>query len=159
MDNEYTKLPPPGAPSPNEVAPELNLFNDVYDLEPYEKTMNNARIWLYVIAGLYAVVGVFEYYKMVDTGLELVVLAIDLGIALAFLGLALWSRTQPVPAFTIALCLFVIVNIGLSLWAEPGSWYKGLVFKIFAMIALVKGNIDARKYVEAKSNLGNAYEG
>lgn len=154
MDKDFTHLPPPGTAAGTEIPSDTSLFSDVYDLEPYEKTMKNARIWLYIIAGLYCVVGIFEYSKMQGTGLENVVLAIDLGIAFSFLGLTLWSRKQPVPAFTIALILFVLVNIVLTLWTEPGSWYKGLIFKIFAVVALVKGNIDARKYAEAKANLG-----
>ena len=40
---------------------EENIFSDFVDTRQYEKSLKNARIWLYVIAVIQAGIGVFEY--------------------------------------------------------------------------------------------------
>src|SRR5690242_16705263 len=88
------------------VIKDESIFTDVYDLAPYEKTMKNARIWLYVIAGIQFIMGIYEYNTTADPTVAAVAFGIDAFIALTFLGLALWSRKKPVIAFTIALVFY-----------------------------------------------------
>jgi hypothetical protein len=136
-----------------EPAPQTNLFADVADTEPYEKSMKNARIWLYVIAGFQAVMGIIEYNMIDEAALGMMASGIDFTLALAFLGLALYSKKDPVTAFTIGLVLYVVI-IGAVMFLDPASAFKGIIIKAFSIIALVKANKDARKYVEIKKSFG-----
>ena len=92
-----------------EVAPQQNLFADVVDTEPYEKSMKNARIWLYIIAALQAVMGIFEYNSTDDPTIGLIACGIDFAVAFLFLGLALYSKKNPVVAFTTALISYIVI--------------------------------------------------
>ena len=137
----------------NDSTPQTDLFADVVDTEPYEKSMKNARIWLYVIAGFQAVMGIIEYNMIDEASLGMIACGIDFTLALAFLGLALFSKKDPVTAFTIGLVLYVLI-IGAVMFLDPASAFKGIIIKAFAIIALVKANKDARKYVEVKRSFG-----
>lgn len=134
---------------------EGSLFDNVYDLEPYEKSMRSARIWLYVIAGIQLIVGIIEYNSVNDPSLAAIVFGIDAGIALVFLALALWSRKKPVIAFTIALIFYLVVVIGVAiLTGDFASLAKGIIFKVLVVVALSKANRDARRYESILSSLG-----
>lgn len=136
------------------AAPEnANLFNDVFDLAPYEKSMRNARIWLYVIAGIQFLVGIFEYSTVPDKTVGAIAFGIDAGVALVFLVLALWSKKAPTVAFTIALVFYAVVVLA-AMFLDASNIYRGIILKILVVIALVKANRDARKYEEAKRALG-----
>jgi hypothetical protein len=130
-----------------------NIFSEVYDLEPYEKTLKNARIWLYVISGLQLLMGIIEYNTIDEPEVGYIVLGIQSFIAVTFLVLALWSRKKPVPAFTIALVLYVLFNV-LFMMMDTSNVFRGVIIKIFVVIALVKANRDARKYQEIKDSIG-----
>jgi len=131
------------------------IFNEVYDLAPYEKTMKNARVWLYVIAAIQFAMGIYEYYSTPERTVGIIAFGIDAAVAIAFLGLALWSRKNPVPAFTTALIIYLVFNIGFMI-LDTSNIYRGIILKIFATIALVKANIDARKYEEMRASLGKS---
>src|SRR3712207_4667413 len=118
-----------------ESAPQTDLFANVVDTEPYEKSMKNARIWLYVIAGFQAVMGIIEYNMIDEAALAMIACGIDFTLALAFLGFALYSKKDPVAAFTIALVLYVVI-IGAVMFLDPASAFKGIVIKVLAIIAL-----------------------
>lgn len=78
------------AVSQEEQLPQQDLFADVVDTEAYEKTMKNARVWLYVIAGFQAVMGIIEYNMADDATVGLIACIIDFSIAILFF------RTVPV---------------------------------------------------------------
>ena len=130
-----------------------NLFNEVFDLAPYEKSMKNARIWLYVIAAIQFVVGIFEYNSVPDKTVGTIAFGIDAAVAIAFLVLALWSKKNPSVAFTLALVFYALVVIG-AMFLDVSNIYRGIIIKILVVIALIKANRDARKYEEAKRTLG-----
>jgi hypothetical protein len=132
---------------------EESIFNNLVDLEPYEKTLKNARIWLYVIAGLQFVMGIYEYFSVDDKTVASIAFAIDALIALTFLGLALWSRKKPTIAFLIALILYLVFIISLMV-IDPTSAFKGIIVKIFVIIALIKANRDAKKYEAVRTSIG-----
>jgi hypothetical protein len=130
-----------------------SIFTDVIDTAPYEKSMKNARIWLYVIAGLQFLMGIFEYMNTADRTIGLLAFGIDATMAVCFLVLALWSRKKPVIAFTMALVLYALFVITFSI-LDPSNIYKGIIVKILVVIALVKANKDARKYEDIKTSIG-----
>jgi predicted MFS family arabinose efflux permease len=134
---------------------EESIFSGVYDLAPYEKTMKNARIWLYVIAGAQLLMGIYEYNTIDDKTVGAIASGIDAFIALTFLGLSLWSKKKPVIAFTIALVFYIVIVLGLALLSgDFMTLAKGIIFKILVVVALVKANRDARQYEAIKQSLG-----
>ena len=132
-----------------------SIFNDVLNTELYEKTLKNARIWLYVIAGIQFLVGIFEYFSTADKSIGTIAFGIDAMLAVIFLVLALWSREKPVLAFTSALVFYLLVHIGFMM-LDPTNIFKGIIIKIFVVMALVKANRDARKYEGVKASLGES---
>lgn len=136
-----------------EQSSQPDLFADIVDTEPYEKTMKSARVWLYVIAAFQAVMGIVEYNMADDATIGLIACIIDFSIAVLFLGLALYSKKNPVLAFTTALILYIALIVGF-IALDPSNATKGIVIKVLAIIALVKANKDARKYVQIKQSLG-----
>lgn len=56
-------------------------------------------------------------------------------------------------AFTTALILYIALIAGF-IALDPANATKGVVIKVLAIIALVKANKDARKYVAVKQSLG-----
>jgi hypothetical protein len=136
-----------------EVIPQQNLFSEIVDYTPLEKSMKNARIWLYVIAGFQLIMGIAEYLNTEDKFIAWIAFGIDTGIGAVFLLLALWSRKKPTIAFTIALVLYVIVNLGF-MFMDTNNIYKGILIKVLIVIALVKANKNARKYEAIKHSLG-----
>jgi len=125
------------------------LTGDLANTAPYEKSLKNARVWLYIIAGFQVAMGVFEYSTASDKEIGMIAFGIDAAIGLIFFLLALWSKKKPVPAFTTALVLYLIIAIA-SMFIDPSRIGRGIVVKVFVVIALVKANKDSRKYMEEK---------
>jgi hypothetical protein len=138
---------PPSAGTSQET-----IFSDLADTKPYEKSLKTARIWLYVIAGLQVIMGIYEY-NTVAPDLALLVLLIDAGIGIIFFGLALWSYKKPAASFLTALIIYVLIHIGLGI-LEPENLIKGVLLKIFIVIALVKAYNDAREVGRLKESIG-----
>lgn len=127
-----------------------SIFNDVLDLRPYEKSLSNARIWLYIIAGLQFAVGIYEYFSIEDNLSAGISFGIDAFIGLAFLVLAIWSKQKPFIAFTLALVLYIMVSL-LVIYFEPTAIVRGIIFKVLIIVALVKAINKAKRYEEIKS--------
>lgn len=127
-----------------------SILEDAIDTSSYEKTLRNGRIWLYVIAGMQGLMGIYEYATTQEQTIALLALGIDFFIGAVFLTLALWSRKKPIPAFTLALILYIVFVVGFML-LDTSNMYKGILIKILVVIALIKANKDAREFVAAKS--------
>jgi len=148
-----TEQPSTSSPIETEIKEE-SIFSDVYDLSPYEKTMKNARIWLYVIAGAQFIMGIIEYNSAGDATVAQIAFGIDAFLALVFLGLSLWSKKKPVIAFTIALIFYIVTVLGLAILSgDFTAIFKGIIFKILVVVALIKANRDAREYEAIKQSL------
>ena len=129
-----------------------SIFNNLVDLAPYEKSLKNARIWLYVIAGLQFAVGIFEYFTIDDNIVAAIAFGIDAFVALGFLALALWSKKKPLVAFSIALGFYGVVLIAFTI-LDPSNFFKGIIIKILVIVALVKAIKDAKQYEEVKASI------
>ena len=127
-----------------------SIFNDVLDLRPYEKSLSNARIWLYIMAGLQFAVGIYEYFSIEDNLSAGISFGIDAFIGLTFLSLAIWSKQKPFIAFTLALVLYIMVSL-LIIYFEPTAIVRGIIFKVLIVVALVKAINNAKRYEEIKS--------
>ena len=152
MDHPSSSNWPP-APELQEKGPQATIFQDAFDAEPYKKSLKNARIWLYVIAGMQFLMGIYEYATTGDKTVAAIAFGIDSFIALIFLALALWSRKKPVPAFTTALTFYLLTVTGFMM-LDSSNIFRGILVKIFVVIALIKANRDARKYEAIKASVG-----
>ena len=112
--------------------------------------MKNARIWLYVIAGIQTAMGFYEYATTADQTVAIVALCIDAFVGLSFLVLALWSRKKPYLAFVCALSFYALFNIAFMV-LDASNLYRGVILKLIIVIALVKAIKDAKKYEEVKA--------
>jgi len=135
-----------------QTSPDKSIFNNLVDLAPYEKTLKNARIWLFVIAGIQFGVGIFEYFSVEDNIVAAIAFGIDAFVALGFLTLAFWSKKKPLMAFSIALAFYAIVIIGYII-IDPSNLFKGIIVKVLVVIALIKAINDARQYEEVKASI------
>lgn len=100
-----------------------------------EKTVNNAKWYLYAIAAISLISGAI----MGDSTAFLI-----LGFfAAVFVGLAIWSVYNPFAALLTGLLIY------LSLWlmdiiVDPTYIFKGIIIKLIIVIGLIKGIRDAR---------------
>jgi hypothetical protein len=129
-----------------------SIFNNLVDLELYEKSLKNARTWLYVIAAFQFLMGVYEYFTVEDNVVAAIAFGIDAFIGLTFLALAIWSKKKPTIAFALALGLYVLFLISFMI-LDSSNIFKGVIIKILVIVALVKANRDARKYEEVKASI------
>lgn len=140
---------------PSATAPHQEpIFNDLIDTAPFEKSLKNARIWLYIVAALQIGVGIYEYTTVPDPDLALLAAIIDAGIGILFILFAIWSYKQPVVAFMTALITYVVINIGFMI-LEPSHIYKGIIMKVLVIVALVKAFNAAREVEKLRESMGN----
>jgi uncharacterized membrane protein len=137
---------------PEQTTANKSIFNNLVDLAPYEKSLKNARIWLFVIAGIQFCVGIFEYFSLDDNIVAAIAFGIDAFVALGFLTLAFWSKKKPLLAFSIALVFYLVVIIGYIV-IDPSNVFKGLIVKVLVVIALIKAINDAKQYEEVKASI------
>lgn len=136
-----------------ETPAQENIFTDLVDDSQYDRSLRNARIWLYVLAGLQLAVGCYEYYNTPDHQIGSIAFGIDAFIGAIFLALSLWSKKKPVTAFLSALIFYIVVILILA-YFDPASIIKGVLFKIFFVIALIKAYRDAKESYDIKKAAG-----
>ena len=130
------------------------MFSDIVDIKPYEKSLKNARIWLYVIAAIQVVFGIVQYAITDDKEIGLVVAIVEAGIGVLFFLFALWSYKKPATAFMTALVTFVVIHVASAI-IEPSQIYKGIILKVLVIVALVKGFNNAREVEKLKEATGS----
>jgi hypothetical protein len=126
---------------------EVELANEkvVEQKQQTKKGINKGRYALFLVAGLYAVVGFFEAF--VIEGHELIFGLIDWGIAAVFIGLAIWSYWKPTLSLIIGLGFYVALILLIAAF-EPSSLFQGIIWKVIVIVALIQGIRTARE--EAK---------
>jgi hypothetical protein len=129
---------------------EKSIFNEVLDTSQYQKSMKNARIWLYVIAAFQFIMGIIEYSREADKTVGLIAFAVDAFLGIVFIGLALWSKRKPYLAFITALVTYIAIIILVAI-LEPANIVRGILFKILITIALVRAIKDAKKYEQVNA--------
>lgn len=129
------------------------IFSNFVDTAPYEKSLNNARIWLYVIAGIQTISAIVEYSTIDDKQVASIAGLIDICVAALFFGLALWSKKQPVAAFIIALVIYVAFGIGMLI-LNPSNLSVFYIIKVLVVIALVKAINSANTIKKLKESMG-----
>ena len=134
-------------------AAQESIFTDLVDDSQYDRNLRNARIWLYVVAGIQLLVGCYEYYSLRETDFGWIAFAIDAFIGAVFFAMALWSKKKPVTAFLSALIFYIVVILLIAI-ADPLSIFKGIIIKIFFIIALIKAYRDAKESEDLRKAAG-----
>jgi hypothetical protein len=110
-----------------------------------KKTINRARIALFLIGGLYVLVGFLEAYVL--PGHELLYGIIDWVVAGIFIGLGVWSYKAPVPSLITGLVVYVAIMLLLAA-IDVSTLFRGVIWKVAIIYYLIHGIKTARE--EAK---------
>jgi hypothetical protein len=133
--------------------PEDSLFSeDDYSMKGYDKHIRNARIMLFVIAGLQ----LLPIVLMGDVPSEVrwFVIGVSVLAAAVFAGLALWTKTRPYPALLIATIFYVGIIVLNVILSGPATILQGIIFKVIIIVLLILGIRNAREAEEMKKTFG-----
>lgn len=124
-----------------------------------EHQIRRGGMTLYILSGITFVAGILLGFvaspdfveKMFGTpqlpfGIVLLVLSV------AYLGLGLWSRQRPFAALLIALILYCTLLL-MDMVADPVSLFKGIIWKVLIIVALVRGTSGGYRAEKIKKEL------
>ena len=106
------------------------------------KSINQGRIALFVLAGIYIVVGFLESFY-IDFH-NIVFGIIDWGVAVCFLGLAIWSFSKPYFALLSGLILYLLIIVILAL-IDPVTIFSGIIWKVLIITYLIYATKTAKE--------------
>jgi hypothetical protein len=104
-------------------------------LAEQKKKINRARNYLYALAALYLVVGVFISFYSEN---QVAVIIVYVFVSAIFFGLALWCRTNPFAAILSGFFVYIILNV-ISAVYDPSSIVKGIPLKFLVISAFIYG--------------------
>lgn len=132
-----------------ESAPEQeNLLEDMYDynsMEGYDKPVRNARILLFVIAGL-QLIPLFLIPPMDDLE-KYITIGVYILFAGIFAALALWTKRKPYTAIITALSVYTGIIL-LAAYFQPASIFQGWILKAVVYVMLITGLKNAKDVQE-----------
>jgi len=118
-----------------------------------KKSLNKGRYTLFIVGGLYLIVGYLEAYVIL--GHELIFGIVDWSIAALFIGLGIWSYYKAFLAMVVGLGLYLLIILLLAL-AEPSTLFSGIIWKAIVITYLVYGIKTAKD--EAKKQKPEAVD-
>jgi hypothetical protein len=132
-----------------ELAPQQeNLLEDMYDynsMEGYDKPVRNARILLFVIAGI-QLAAIFLMPPMDDLE-KYITIGIYVLFAGIFAALALWTKRKPYTAIITALSVYTGIVL-LAAYFQPSSFFQGWLLKGVVYVMLIVGLKNAKEVQE-----------
>jgi hypothetical protein len=137
-------------PTPN---PEETIFPESeFSMEGYDKHIRNARIMLFVLAGLFlfSLAGLLPFD---DNPVKIVLAGIIVLFAAAYVALAFWTKKKPYTAILTALILFISLEV-LSFLLQPASLFQGWILKIIVILLLILGLRNARESQQMMDTFG-----
>jgi hypothetical protein len=90
-----------------------------------------------------------------DRGQVTLLLVINIGLSVVYLGLWFWARRNPLAATVSALLLFIVVIVANAAY-EPKTLYQGPLIKILFIAALVKAIAAAQEERRLRAQLPGA---
>lgn len=118
------------------------IYNRDYkhlELKELNRKIKNAGTTLYVLAGLFTLLGVIYYFTNKENEqLALAVLLTNVILSAIFLALASWSKKKPAAAIISGLVLYVLVQL-IAIIEDPANIVKGIILKVIIIIYLIKG--------------------
>ena len=104
------------------------------------KKVKDAKIALYVLAGLNVVVGII-YWASSDDFASLIS---SLVLAVIYLLLVAWSDKQPFAAILTGFIIYITIQL-LAAVVEPTSLFSGIIIKVIIISVFIKGIKSARE--------------
>jgi hypothetical membrane protein len=114
-----------------------------FSMEGYDKHIRNARIMLFVLAGLF-LLSLVSLTPFDDNPLKLVMAGIIILFAAAYVALAFWTKKKPYTAILTALILFISLEV-LSFLLQPASIFQGWILKVIVILLLLLGLRNAKE--------------
>jgi len=131
---------------------EDSIFEEAdYSMEGYDKHVRNARIMLYILAGL--VLLTIAMVTPIDQPAKWFTVGFIVIFAAIFAVLGYWSKKKPFTAILIALILFVLLQT-LSAIVEPASLLQGWYLKIIVTVLLILGVRNGKEIQDRKKAFG-----
>ena len=119
-------------------------------LKDLESKVDNARITLWVIAGLNFVFGLLSYLFNSELEDALFVLIINALVSLMFVFIGTWATQKPFSALVTGLLIY----IGLFLFTViNGQHMSGIIGRLILIGYLIKGISSAREAEEVRKDL------
>ena len=123
-----------------------------FSMTGYDKHIRQARNSLFAIAILLFINVVILYYSNQDYAeyiwIDLLVYG---GFIAAFIALGFWTKKKPYTAIVSGLVLYGLF-IFLNAIIDPVTIVKGIIFKVFVIVLLIKGLKDAKEAQALKEN-------
>ncbi len=124
-----------------------------FSLEGYDKSIKNARMALFVVAGLQLLFGIIM--GLIQGGeMDLYIIVFSIVVAAIFIGLGLWTKSKPYTAIVTGLIVFICLHLIDAIY-DPSSIKNGIIMKILVIVYLVKSINDAKEAQEMKKNFDN----
>lgn len=112
-----------------------------------DNTINKGRYALFIIGGIYTLIGFYEGFAMIDH--DILYGIVDWVIAGIFIGLGVWSYRKASLAMIIGLSVYILIIILLAL-GDPSTILSGIIWKVLIISGLVMAIKQARS-VEVKT--------
>ncbi len=131
---------------------EESIFNEAdYSMEGYDKHVRNARVTLYIVAGL-SLLSILLLPAMEDTA-KYIAIGLVVFIAALYVALGLWSKKKPFTAILIGLIFFIVLQV-LNAIADPSTLWQGWYIKIAVPLFLILGLRNAKEIQDRKKAFG-----
>ena len=153
MDNQ-TSVPNQELENELQTNEQETIFkDDEFSLEGYDKSIKNARLALFAVAGLQLIFGtIIGVSQDSDTAIYTVIISII--VAAIFIGLGLWTKSKPYTAIVTGLIVFVSLHLIEAIF-DSSTIKNGIIMKIVVIVYLVKSINDAKEAQEMKKNFDN----
>jgi hypothetical protein len=136
---------------PTEPAEESIFNEEDYSMEGYDKHVRNARVTLFVVAGLF-LLSIFLLKDLEETARNIMIgLVVILALVYVFLGL--WSTKQPFTAILIGLILFLCLQV-FNAFEDPSTLLQGWYLKIAIPLFLIMGLRNAKDIQDRRKAFG-----
>ena len=123
---------------------EQSIFNEEeFSMQGYDKHIRNARIVLFVLAGL-SLLGLISVFPLDGEPIRTFTAVFIVVVAAAFVVLGFWSRKKPYTALWVAL-IVVITLLVLAGIGDPTTIFQGWFIKIPVILLLILGLRNARE--------------
>lgn len=131
---------------------EESIFDEAeFSMQGYDKHVRNARIMLYILAGLsmFAIVNIIP----IDQPLKYFVTGMIIVLAAVFAVLGYWSKKKPYTALLTALIYFCALQLMATI-LQPASLLVGWYVKIAVILFLILGVRNGKQIQDMQKTFG-----
>jgi uncharacterized membrane protein len=131
------------------------LESKKWDLKDLDQKIHNARLTLWIIAGLTFLFAIINYFSHSDNDEAILLLILNIVIAIVFLLISSWAKEKPFSALILGLVAYVGLNLYFIMEGRQELNFAA-IGKLIIVALLVKGIISAREAEEMKKEVDKA---